>query len=390
MTNMTSQTSCQSGGPLEGPCVARTEDVPGIVALANQIFRPAPRPGDMGKEFPVLLGTDNAESLHVFRDAGRVVSHVGVLRQMIHTCGLDIPAACIGSVCTDPSYRKAGLASQLMDLAIQRSIEAGDLLMPISGDRPLYLSRGATYIGPQIRFMVPLGTRPSDTGSEFVVSAYEQDNWLELAGLQQSAPVRYEWSDREPRIVEAVRSHGGICLLARRKTGQLAGALLFTVGHPMYNTQPGIGRVIQFWGDIGAIPSLLALIASTNTLKGLDWYVLPAAQPEVARALLEAGATGKASTSSWTVLILNLVNLIEKVGPAIARSGVELTAKGNQLTVAAEGKTICLDRMDQLVEILFRGPAAWSAELAAMPVALRIACSAALPIRLPDYGINFV
>ena len=90
MSDLTAATRLASG-PLDGPRVARPEDLPSLVTLANQVFRPAPRPGDMGREFPALLSPRNADNLYVFRDAGKVVSHVGVLRQTIHTCGVDHP-----------------------------------------------------------------------------------------------------------------------------------------------------------------------------------------------------------------------------------------------------------------------------------------------------------
>ena len=105
-----------------------------------------------------------------------------------------------------------------MDLATRRSIEAGDVLMPISGKRTLYTSRGATSLGPQIRFQVPI--RPNLPGSgDFIVCACEPADWPPLAALQAREPVRYRWADREPQILEAIRSLGGICLLAYRKDG---------------------------------------------------------------------------------------------------------------------------------------------------------------------------
>ena len=250
-----------TSGPLDGPCVARREDIPSLLTLANQVFRPAPRPGDMGREFPALLSPQNADNLYVFRDAGKIVSHVGVLRQTVHTCGVDLPVACIGAVCTDPEYRKGGLAGQLMDLAIQRSIEAGDILMPISGKRTLYVSRGATSLGPQIRFKVPISRNlPGD--NDFAVSAYAPTDWATLAALQARQPVRYTWADREPQILEAIRRFGGVCLLACRQAGELAAALLFCVDHPMYGGQDGVGRVVQFVGDVRAIPALLTHAAN--------------------------------------------------------------------------------------------------------------------------------
>ncbi len=128
---------------------ARPEDIPAVTALANEVFRSSPRPGDMGREFPALFASDNAENLYIARRQDRIVSHVGVFRQTINTCGIEIPTACIGAVCTSPDARKVGLASQLLSLAINDAVDRGDLLMPISGRRTLYLRRGARRSAPK-------------------------------------------------------------------------------------------------------------------------------------------------------------------------------------------------------------------------------------------------
>ena len=374
---------------LQGPCIARAEDIPSLLTLANQVFRPAPRPGDMGKEFPALLGADNADDLLIFRDAGRVVSLVGILRQTLHTGGIDIPVACIGAVCTDPEYRKAGLAGRLMDLAIRRSIEAGDLLMPISGKRTLYVSRGATSLGPQIRLKVPV--QPDlPAAADFTVCPCQPADWPRLAALQAREPVRYGWAHREPRIFDSLCQLGGICLLACRKNGEPAAALLFTVDHPMYGGKDGVGRVVQFLGDVRAIPALLSYAAARCSRIAMDWPVLTTVNPALAQTLLALGATGKPEITRWTVVILNLAGLVEKTAPTLARAGLELSAQAGRLTVAAEGQSITLAQPDLQVELLFRGAATWSEPLARMPLDLRIACSAVLPVPLPDYGINYV
>ncbi len=376
-------------GPLEGPCVARAEDIPGLVKLANLVFRPAPRPGDMAGEFPVLLGLENLGNQYIFRVGGRVVSHVGVLRQTMVTCGVQIPVACVGAVCTDPEYRKGGLAGQLMDMAIRRSIDAGDVLMAISGNRTLYSSRGATSLGPQIHLAVPICGRMAG-GGEFAIRTYEPADWPRLAGLQAREPVRYEWGDREPRLLEAILEYGGVCLLAVRDGGGAAAALVFSVDHPMYGGKDGSGRVVQFIGDVGAIPALLGAAAAGYQLTSMDWTVLTTARPALSRALLSLGGAGKPQITGWTVVILNLVKLVETIGESAARAGVELSAKDGQLTVAAQGKSVTLAERQPQVEVLFRGAATWSRTLVEMPQELKIACGVALPIPLPDYGINYV
>lgn len=89
-------------------------------------------------------------------------------------------------------------------------------------------------------------------------------------------------------------------------------------------------------------------------------------------------------------MILNLTRLVEKLAPLAARTGLESAAKDGSLSVATQGQSIALAQPDLQVELLFRGPATWSEPLLNMPAPLRTACSVALPVPLPHYGINYV
>jgi len=382
--------SQRSSGSLEGPRPARSEEIEDIVALANLVFRPEGRGGEMGGEFPVLFDPANAENLYIVRDGRRVASHVGVLRQTICTCGLRIPVACIGSVCTHPDYRGRGLASQLMDLAIRRSVEAGDLLMPISGGRGLYRRLGAVSLGPYVRFAVPTETGRA-MSRKFAVRRYEPADWPQLTQLQQAEMPRWQWDDSQtPRLLGAFLEFGGTCLVAEDDAGQFAGALVFVSGSPLFRGQPGRGNVVQFLGRTETIPALLAATAEQGSLSGLDWPVLLPAQPAVATALRSLGATGQGRLTGWTVRILDLAKLVERLAPVAASCGLELTVKGPRLVVAAEDEAASFAQPDEQIGLLFRGAATWARQLAELPAALRLACSVALPVPLPDYGINYV
>ena len=118
--------------------------------------------------------------------------------------------------------------------------------------------------------------------------------------------------------------------------------------------------------------------------------MLTTADPAVAQTLQALGATGKAADHPLDRRDPEPCQAVEKSAPTVARAGVELSAKGGRLTVAAEGQSITLAEPDLQVELLFRNPATWSASLAGMPQDLRIACSGALPVPLPDYGMNYV
>jgi len=345
----------------------------------------------MGSEFPVLFAPENAENLYIFRDGDRIVSHVGVLRQKIVTMGIEIPVACIGSVCTDPDYRGRGLASQLMELAIRRSVELGDVLMYISGGRGLYRRLGATPIGPGIRFKVTPEVAQRIGGADRItVRQYADDDWQALRDLQRLESPCWLWNDHQmPKFLSAFFRHGGVGLLAVSPHRPVA-ALFFYKSGPMHGTGPGMGRVVQFIGDVRAMGNLLQASFEQHGLSSLDWRVVLVAQRQVATTLLTGGALGQVGLTGWTVLILNPSALAESFSSVASRLSVVLGVEGGGLRVSADGHSALLATPQQQVEGLFCDAAVWSPDLASLGRDLRVAMAGMLPIPLPDYGLNYI
>jgi len=120
--------------------------MPSIRDLANQVFR-SRRPGDMAIEFPHLYSADNAPHWFCAVDGERVISILGVFVWPARVLGSCTTVATLGSVATDPAYRRQGWAGRLLEWASRQLRLEGVRLVIISGDLPLYQRFGARPVG---------------------------------------------------------------------------------------------------------------------------------------------------------------------------------------------------------------------------------------------------
>ncbi|PSR22543.1 MAG: hypothetical protein C7B45_06335 [Sulfobacillus acidophilus] len=168
--------------------VATAQDLPAISELANRIFR-AHRPGQrMQDGFPYLYHPDNAEHWYVAKDQDRIVSIVGSMVWPAAIAGTNTRVASVGSVATDPQYRRLGLAGQLLALAQTQLAQESVRIMLISGSLPIYQRFGARAIG-QVEWyawhsaisLIPYEVRPIEPGEDAAM----------VAALYQTRPTRF-------------------------------------------------------------------------------------------------------------------------------------------------------------------------------------------------------
>ncbi|MCY0881376.1 MAG: GNAT family N-acetyltransferase [Firmicutes bacterium] len=127
--------------------VAHPKDMPAISVFADRLFR-SNRPGQhMAEEFPHLYAASNASHWFIAQDRGVIIGAIGSLIWPAMIAGFSTVAAGIGSVATDPHYRRQGVATRLLRLAEHTLKKEGVRLMLISGDLPVYRHFGARPIG---------------------------------------------------------------------------------------------------------------------------------------------------------------------------------------------------------------------------------------------------
>jgi len=380
------------GGPsLDGPRPARAEELPEIVDLVNLVFRSGGGCGPtMQQEFPLLLSAENADHLYIIRKAGQLVAHVGVLRQEMVIEEVRLPVACVGSVATHPQHRRRGYASSLMDFAIQQARRDGCVLMAISGDLPLYSRRGAAAIRP---------IRHAELPAEWVTAGpvapqirpVEPGDVDALAGLLASEPVRYEVSPGKlPLLLDAHLRFGCAGWVWQAGSGSLEAFLLVRHRGPRYHGGPNRGQVVVFAGDRGRLPAMAAAAIRTLGIRALCIDLMPTDDVTAGR-LASAGVALQDRQSHWTVVVLDVAGLLERLAPRWADlPQIILRADRDGLVVGAVDDFVRLGTAQEVAAVLFSEPQYWPAAIRRLNEDRRAMLQAVLPVPLADYGLSFV
>ena len=184
---------------LDGPRAPRHDELDAVLDLVNNTFNPVGR--TMGLEFPQLLSDANLSRLRVFVDprTGLPVAHAGYVRYGLVVEWCRIPAAGLGSVCTEQAYRGMGLASDLVESIMQQAVAEGLSMMVISGGSNVYRRLGAIDTGDFLRVEAdreqisnlreaavdwPLHSAPA-------MRLASEDDVPALASIYRREPVRY-------------------------------------------------------------------------------------------------------------------------------------------------------------------------------------------------------
>jgi len=375
----------------DGPRTARPEEVPELIELANLVFRTASgRTPTMGEEFPLLLSAGNCEDLYITRADGRLVSLVGVYRQTMVCDGLELPVACLGSVCTHPDYRGRGLAGELTDLAIARARQQGCLLMPISGNRTLYSRRSACQIAPTQLAQISADQLSSGGAPGLSVRQYEDRDLPAVLSLHGRQTVRYAWSQETASPL--LKSHLAIsssAWVACDKDDEAAGFLLVLHHGPMAGRGP---RVVNHVGAPETLAPLARAALEQIPADSIQFAALPG-EIESLAAIEAVGCPVETQTSGWTLRILDLAALCERLAERFAGvAGVAITpSKGGERLVIAVGRQRAeLTGAADVGAALFNGPQAWPEALAALLPEQQEVLGSMLPLPVPNYGLNYI
>ncbi|MBI4553855.1 MAG: GNAT family N-acetyltransferase [Candidatus Latescibacteria bacterium] len=240
---------------MDGPRSLRPEEFESLCQLVNAVFRPDGS-GRMERQYPLLFSEENFEHLLVMVDGKRVVSHVGTLTRDVSILGRTIQTISIGAVATYPEYRGQGLATALMQRAVQKGKEEGSAVMLISGGRGLYQRLGAVRVGQYAGFTVDREAIP--TGAVEVVPAAPDDIPV-MTRIYAREAVRYVRSVDDFRTNVAsgwVCDRAGESLLIRQQGRPLAYA---GVQRPRTSrpNEPAVARLVEIAGVRSAIVQAL-------------------------------------------------------------------------------------------------------------------------------------
>lgn len=254
--------------------VAKPQDMPLIRALADQIFR-ASRPGQhMADEFPYLYDESNAYHWYIAVQGKAVVSIIGAMVWPGIIAGAKTSVASMGSVATDPQWRRQGLSSHLLKLAQDCLVKEQVRLALISGDLPLYWRFGARPIGRVRWYDLDLSRWFSEKPSWVVRPIDYQADASIVARLYQSRATRF--SRTLPQLEAMLKAQP----LTQVEKGVKTAMLVFDGSQPLayliVNERPFNGqdpsRLLEWAGDPRAV---LYGLASLKRGTGIRVPVLP-------------------------------------------------------------------------------------------------------------------
>ena len=111
---------------LDGPRPARPDEMESIIALANQVMRIGQGlEPTIATDYPFVYNSGNAENVTVVMDGSRTVSMVGSWINTVEIGDARLRSGGINCLATLPGYRGRGLATKVMNAAVEHMADAG-------------------------------------------------------------------------------------------------------------------------------------------------------------------------------------------------------------------------------------------------------------------------
>ena len=381
-----------------GPLTPSPEQLPLIIALLNRVFY-ANKSFKITDEFPLLFCPSGLHQLRIFTSNSQPVAHVATVINEIFAFGCRLRVACLGGVCTDESQRGQGLAGKLTDDAISRATAAGAAIMLISGHRPLYTRRGAHKPGVFHKFTIPADSLP--IRQDLTVTEISAEQCPQALQFYQSEPLHFcrtvEQYTSQTSTGFVMNRHGKTYFISR---GPDPLAVL-TVWYSRSDSSDGEKSVasVEFAGNKPAVLAALPTICREYQATAADIISYPHDQATLG-ACRDLGIDPLPIPFRFTVKLLDAQRLWRDFQPLLAKrlsrdvlSGISLRPQADEmeihtLTFRTPSEQFTLQGSDQILAALFG-----STELDPLAQAtgqLGQALRQALPLPLPQYGLNFL
>ncbi|WP_053365842.1 GNAT family N-acetyltransferase [Bacillus sp. FJAT-27245] len=233
------------------------EDFQQASDLADKVFRKAGHVS-MGKAFPQVFSSALNQSYGAFDD-GKLVSFIGLVPFVLHIGGAEVNAFSIGAVCTEPDYRRRGLANTLLQMIFGHIQKSGASVLFVSGDLPIYIKQGCTFYGKMNQYKLHEGDLQVE--GSYIVRELQPYDWFQLRKLGNARQARYEQSIYELALLNERAAFASIFkmnhkVLVAEENGELKGFLMF--GVPYGGEEKADSRAIEWGGDPRAVKTLLA------------------------------------------------------------------------------------------------------------------------------------
>lgn len=309
------------------PRGATPTDREGLRQLVGKVFRPS-----LMDEYPQLFHDGNLENCRIIVADGKVVSHVGMTIQDATLFGNRVRVACIGAVSTDPAYRGRGYATACFADAMRLAREKGVDFMMISGDRRLYRMAGCRSVGPGFTVRLSRETAEEIPTEGVTLRLATREDIPVFGVLHRAEPIHWvrsieTWERafacgfvmNRPSEFFLVERNGiawGYFILARPER---------TDRSPWVSEFAGDRRFIL--AGLASLVRKKELAAVTCHVSGWDRWGQQTFQ--------EAGLSFRSTPTSGTYLVVNFVQLAERIRPYLSEIVGEATA--NSLQFESDG-----------------------------------------------------
>ena len=381
-----------------GPLTPSPDQLAPIIALLNGIFY-ASKPFKVTDEFPLLFCREGLKQLRIFTRDSKPVAHAATIINEVSAFGCRVRVACLGAVCTVEADRGHSLAGQLVDDAVRRAASAGAAIMLISGHRQLYTRRGAHKVGRFFKYTIPVDSLAQH--KELSVTKLSAKDCERALQLYQAEPIHF------CRTVEQytsqtstgfVMNRKGKTYLVRQGNNSLA---VLTVWHRRSSdndSQTNISTV-EFAGSRTALLSGLPEICRDYNAAGTD-VISYTPDNDLLGACRDPEIEPQEVPFSFTVKLLDAQQLWQDFEPLLAErigldrlSEISLHPQADEmeihtLTFRADSGEFTVRGSQEVLASLFG-----STELAPLAQAsgqLGQTLRQALPLPLPQYGLNFL
>lgn len=294
------------------------------VVLADRVFR-SNRSPLMGPAFSALFQPGLVHSFGAFDHEGKLGAFMGMAPLQITTEAGVLNAFAIGSVCTDPAFRGAGLASKLLEQCQAYAKASGAPLLFISGDRSLYTRNGAVHFGQSLHF--ELGTEAfmsscSQKESPYIIAEFSASDIFTLHRLLQQKPASIGWSVAELEHYLSAAPYAAVseqisCFrTAASASGDIVGIAMLSLPSSAPSShdpeQKRLGRLLEWAGDPASIVAIINDIFRSGQLDGLT-ITLPWQDHALSSLLQASGSQPIAEPNAGTVMILDSSELLRQL-----------------------------------------------------------------------------
>jgi len=327
----------------------KEEDFQQASDLADKVFRKEGHVS-MGKAFPQVFSPAFNQSYGAFMD-GKLVSFIGLVPSVLHIGGAEVQAFSIGAVCTEPDYRRRGLANKLLQMVFDHLHKSGASVLFVSGDLPIYLKQGCTFYGKMNQYKLSEGDLEAAEG--FTIRELQPFDWFKLRKLGNARLVRYEQSLYELALLNERAAFASIFkmnhkVLVAEENGELIGFLMF--GVPYDGQEKADSRAIEWGGDPRAVKSLLA----STFAYGLNSLLVnvPAFEKDLNRQLDDLPKEELPFPGTMKIMDLDL--LLSQLSPYFENK-LSITTKDETHKELRFGEQTVLISNQELEELLLKG-----------------------------------